>query len=306
MQSTITELSGFRHLTDLPCWQLSHAGSTVVISSYGAHVLHYQTPSQPSSDIDHQPQALQLDDSATPSAHLWLSDTAFWRQQQPIRGGIPICWPWFGKIDAQLLSNVAPSARATRKLPNHGLVRTRLWQVTKQQITVDAVEIEFSLVVDDIPWSDEVVTLRYQVRLADQLSLTLICDAHIVQQGALHSYFAVTDSRQTKVHPLPRHFYDKVSDSQQQCLTDSLYFDGEIDRVYANPAATILLEDEQTTRHILQQGHDAAILWNPAAEKAVHSVDIPADQWSQFVCVESARLNLDSAPLRLVQIIHPM
>jgi len=296
MTSSITEITGFGHLTDLPCWQLCHAGATVVVSSYGAHVLHYAAAEQ-------QP------------AVLWLSPKAVWHNQQPIRGGVPICWPWFGKVDARLVAAIDPATLATLKLPNHGLVRTRFWQITEQQITADAVMIELSISVSDIPWTSETVLLRYQIRLDQQLTLTLSCDAAIAQQAALHSYFTVADCRQTQVQPLPQQFYDKVSDSQLQSSSDVLQFKGEIDRVYPKTATTLSLcetkmgetkmGETKTTVRISQQGHDASVLWNPAAAKAATSADIPADQWSDFVCVESAKLSVAAAPLALVQIIQP-
>lgn len=286
MTSSITEITGFGHLTDLPCWQLCYAGATVVVSSYGAHVLHYAAAEQQ-------------------SAVLWLSPKAVWQNQQPIRGGVPICWPWFGKVDARLIADIAPATLATLKLPNHGLVRTRFWHKTDQQITVDAVMIELSISVSDLPWTTETVTLRYQIRLDQQLTLTLSCDATIAQQAALHSYFTVDDSRQAQVQPLPLKFYDKVSDSQLQSSSDILQFQGEIDRVYPSTANSLMLVDSKTRVQISQQGHDASVLWNPAAAKAATSADIPADQWSDFVCVESAKLSVAAAPLALVQIIQP-
>ncbi|RVU37489.1 D-hexose-6-phosphate mutarotase [Rheinheimera riviphila] len=286
MTSSITEITGFGHLTDLPCWQLRHAGATVVVSSYGAHVLHYAAAEQ-------QP------------AVLWLSPKAVWQNQQPIRGGVPICWPWFGKVDARLIADIPPATLATLKLPNHGLVRTRFWQITEQQITADAVMLELSISVNDLPWTSETVTLRYQIRLDHQLTLTLSCDTAIAQQAALHSYFTVADSRQTQVQPLPLEFYDKVSDSQQHSSSDVLHFVGEIDRVYPSTADSLMLVDSTTRVQISQQGHDASVLWNPAAAKAATSADIPADQWSDFVCVESAKLSVTAAPLALVQIIQP-
>ncbi len=289
MTSSITEITGFGHLTDLPCWQLCHADATVIVSNYGAHVLHYASTGADQNE----------------STHLWLSPKAVWQNQQPIRGGVPICWPWFGKVDPRLIAAIDPTTLATLTLPNHGLVRTRFWQKTDQQITADAVMIEFSISVSDIPWTTETVTLRYQVRLDHQLTLTLSCDDAIAQQAALHSYFTVADSRQAQVQPLPLNFYDKVSDSQLQSNNDRLQFHGEIDRVYPATATSLSLIDTNTTLQISQQGHDASVLWNPAAAKAATSADIPADQWSDFVCVESAKLAATVAPLKLVQIIQP-
>ena len=285
MTSSITQITGFAHLTDLPCWQLCHAGATVVVSSYGAHVLHYAAETQ-------QPSLL------------WLSPAAVWQHRQPIRGGVPVCWPWFGKLNPALFATDPNLSQQAATLPNHGLVRTREWQVIDRQIRDDAVIIEFAIRVTDIPWTTQQVELRYQIRLDHQLTLSLRCDADIAQQAALHSYFTVADSRQTRVQPLPGQYYDKVTDSQQQSSSDSLHFHGEIDRVYPNTTTSLLLDAADQQCHISQRGHDASVLWNPAATKAAASTDIPDDDWTQFVCVESARLHATAAPLNLVQIIR--
>lgn len=289
MTSSITPITGFGHLTDLPCWQLKWGQATVVVSRYGAHVLAYTTGHSPQPERE--------------ASRLWLSPTAVWQAQQPIRGGVPICWPWFGKINPALLANLDPKVVSTLKLPNHGLVRTRHWQQSDALVSAEAVMLELSLEVSDIPWHPEPVLLKYQVHLADQLTLTLSCDAPMVQQAALHSYFAVTHSTKAWVQPLPQTYYDKVTDSQAQSLNQTLNFLGEIDRVYPDTAPILSLTDGTNTLNIQQQGHDASVLWNPAAEKAAASSDIPATQWSDFVCVESARLSPVAAPLHLVQII---
>jgi glucose-6-phosphate 1-epimerase len=314
MASTITQITGFAHLAELPCWQLCYQGSTVVVSSYGAHVLHYSSPADAKDDLVLQPKASSIpegtqsqgvDRSPIANSHLWLSPTAVWQGQQPIRGGVPICWPWFGKMTADLVAQVPADLLATTKLPNHGLVRTRFWQKTSEQILEDRVSIEFSIEVNDVPWLHSPIVLRYQIRLDHQLTLTLTCDAVIPQQAALHSYFAVSDSQTVAVSPLPQQYYDKVIDGQGHSNQQTLRFEGEIDRVYPDTAALINLKDGHREVQISQQGHDASVLWNPAAEKAAASADIPAELWSAFVCVESARLNTKAASLHLEQKISP-
>jgi glucose-6-phosphate 1-epimerase len=295
MTSSITQITGFTHLSDLPCWQLRYGHATVVISNYGAHVLQYTTGnSVPQQNTDQ-----------TQQSQLWFSPKAVWQNKQPIRGGVPICWPWFGKVNPVLLAHLDPELTRSLKLPNHGLVRTRLWQKSAEAIDANGVSIEFCLEVTDIPWHPAPVSLRYLVRLDHQLTLTLSCDAAIAQQAALHSYFAVSASTAAQVQSLPTQYYDKVTDAQCHSHSDILHFQGEIDRVYPDTPGTLTLSDGTTRLQILQQGHDASVLWNPAAEKAAASNDIPADQWADFVCVEAARLTTEASPLELVQIIRP-
>lgn len=287
MTTSITQIAGFSGLTDLPCWQLSYHGAVVIVSSYGAHVLHYQPAGQAPTLTAQVAQPI-----------LWLSPLAQWQQQQPIRGGVPVCWPWFGKYPAHLF----PSNTAQ---PNHGLVRCRFWQLQDQHCDEQQVWIKFTITVDDIPWSTQPVTLSYRIRLTNCLELTLECQQSLPQQGALHSYFTVSDSTATQACPLPAQWYNKVTDQQEQGDSGFLTFLGEIDRVYPNTAAQLQLQCRQEQLKIDQLGHDASILWNPAAAKSQSATDIPDDGWQDFVCVETASLHWQQAPLRLIQIIRP-
>jgi glucose-6-phosphate 1-epimerase len=278
--NSIQQLSGFGSLTDLPCYQLNANGATVVVSAYGAHVLSYQ--------------------NATGRELLWLSDKAKWQDNNAIRGGVPICWPWFGKAAAQFGNEAA-------SLPNHGLARTEFWQMTEQHIATDRVAITFTIEFAELPWHKKPVRLNYQVKLSDVLELQLSCDTVMIQQAALHSYFQVPNAGEAAVSPLPLQCFDKVSNSRLQLAESKLQFHGEIDRVYPDTANTLtLLAINSTTPQltIQQHGHDASVLWNPGHPKANLMADMHAGAAGEFVCIESARLALVPQPLSLTQIIR--
>ena len=284
--NSIQQLSGFGSLAGLPCYQLNANGATVVVSAYGAHVLSYQ--------------------NAAGRELLWLSQQAKWQHNNAIRGGVPICWPWFGKAAAEF----GPEATS---LPNHGLVRTAFWQMTQQHICAEAVSISFVIELAELPWRTKPtkdnlpVRLIYQVTLSDVLTLQLSCETPMIQQAALHSYFQVTQAEGAVVSPLPLQCFDKVSNSQLQLNEAQLQFQGEIDRVYPDTAHTLtLLTTNSHTPQltIAQQGHDASVLWNPGHPKANLMADIHAGAASEFVCIETARLALEAQPLSLTQIIR--
>lgn len=284
--NSIQQLSGFGHLADLPCYRLNANGATVVVSAYGAHVLSYQ--------------------NAAGRELLWLSQTAKWQHNSAIRGGVPICWPWFGKAAAEF------GAEAT-SLPNHGLVRTAFWQMTQQHISAESVSISFSIELAKLPWhkaadSDkQQARLNYQVTLSDVLELHLSCDSLMTQQAALHSYFQVAQAEGAIVSPLPFKCYDKVSNSTLQLQEPELQFEGEIDRVYPDTANTLTLLTTNSTSPALtiqQHGHDASVLWNPGHIKAGAMADMHVGAAGEFVCIESARLALAPQPLSLTQIIR--
>lgn len=275
--SKIQQIEGFAGLTALPCWLLEVGDCQAVVSEYGAHVLSYQVGTKPL---------------------LWLSTTAVWQDAKAIRGGIPICWPWFGPCPA--VFNKTQNVQ-----PNHGIARTRYWQVTAQEITEQSASIEFTLAKLSLPWSSELVTLVYRVELSAQaLTVTLSCQEKIRQQAALHSYFTVADCRSTKVSPLPLHFYDKTTDSMQNSASDTCMFPAEVDRIYQQTAPTLTISEQDYQLNITQSGHDSSILWNPGIQKASQTADIAEHSWPQFVCVESAVLSLEETTLNLSQRIE--
>ena len=278
MSDVIFNATAIAGLADLPCYRLQYRDASVIVSSYGAHVLSYQP--QPTQEV------------------LWVSPKAVWQQQTPIRGGVPICWPWFGAA-ADVFKTTA------NKLPNHGLVRTALWQLTEQGGDDASSWLKLSIEIATLPHQalSQPLTLHYEVRLSEQLELTLSCDQPILQQAALHSYFAVPDCAQTQVQPLPLQWQDKVAHAELTADSAILQFAGEVDRIYQHTAADLRLEAADLHLQISQQGHDASVLWNPGEARCGQMADLVADSYQEFVCVESAKLALTATRLQLKQII---
>ena len=200
----IREFKSYGALSDLPCWEITVGESRVVVSSYGAHVLSYQVGTQPI---------------------LWLSDTAVWQNGKAIRGGIPICWPWFGACPQEL--NLDNSAK-----PNHGIARTKFWFLAETIISDEVATLIFQLEEQQLPWVIGSVGLKYIVELtAESLTVTLQSSEPFAQQAALHTYFNVESSETSRVSPLPNQFYDKTIDSITTTAIDHCEFKSEIDRI---------------------------------------------------------------------------
>ena len=277
--NAITQLSGFAHLEDLPCFVLTCGQATAVISSYGAHLLSYK----PTAEVE----------------VIYLSPEAAWQNNTPIRGGVPVCWPWFGPVAAEFNP-------AAQKLPNHGVVRTELWQLVTQSVTESAVSIEFRIETKALPYSDAPSYLSLTLQLTETaLTLTLNSDQGL-QQAALHSYFNVDSVHQVSVSPLFGDYLDKVQGGGRFVQPQpELKFTAEVDRVYLNTADELTLDQQSTAVQITQKGHDASVLWNPWTEKAAALKDLPDTGYLDYVCVETARLDLsNTAPLQLVQQIR--
>lgn len=276
-ESQISIHTGFAHLHDLPCLVLRWGKATVVVSLYGAQVLSYRPDNGP--DL------------------LWLSPLANWHNGSAIRGGIPICWPWFGPADKRLMPDAGT-------LPNHGLVRNRMWQLTEQYSDEAKVSITLSLTLSDLPQTTSKVTVKLTVTLSDQLAIKLYCDNELLQQAALHSYFAIGDISQTKVYPLPLVYQDKLLNALVDVQQTETGFSAETDRIYADTADKLNISTPNAGVTLQQDGHDATVVWNPWIEKSQKTADLTDDSYQSFVCVETAKLQLDKpVPLNLVQII---
>jgi glucose-6-phosphate 1-epimerase len=284
MMASIQQISGYKHLANLPCWRLECGDSVAVVSAYGAHVLAYDIAGSPL---------------------LWLSETAVWQNEKAIRGGIPICWPWFGACPAALkqLSGMSDNTQ----LPNHGIARTQVWQLLEHHASDDSSEITLVLADIKLAWTNKLVNLIYQVKLtAECLTVTLSCTEPMLQQAALHTYFNVSDCRTAIVSPLSAQYYDKPSDSLKNQTVDYCSFDDEIDRVYADTSTELFIRSPDSLLKIQQMGHDASIVWNPGQQKASQAADIAPDTWQEFICVESASLHLSESTLHLEQrILNP-
>lgn len=277
--NAISQKSGFGHLKDLPCYRLTCGKATAVISSYGAHLLSYK----PTAETE----------------VIYLSPEAVWQNNTPIRGGVPVCWPWFGPAAVELNP-------AAHKLPNHGVVRTELWQLAQQSVTEQAVSVELLIESKTLPYLNAPSYLSLTLQLTEEaLTLKLNSDQG-VQQAALHSYFTVDSVHQVSVSTLSGDYLDKLK-AGERCVQHQpeLKFTAEVDRVYLDTAADLTLKQEKNAVQITQQGHDASVLWNPWTEKAAALKDLPDDGYLDFVCVETARLSLtDTTPLQLVQQIR--
>lgn len=265
--SAITLQQGFAHLTDLPCVLLQYGDYQAVISLYGAQVL----------SLKHQQHEL-----------LWLSPTSQWFEQQPIRGGIPLCWPWFGAIEPTLRQTKVAN-HGVNHGANHGLVRTRHWQQLADERCADHCLLVLGITLDDVPWHDGPVSLQASFQLDQHgLVIHLHNDELTQQQAALHSYFSCGDVSRVSVTPLPPTYLDKALGGT---ANQPLQFGGEIDRIYPGSASQLVVQ-MATPVTLTQGGHDASVVWNPGPIKGGAAADIGENQWSKFVCVETARLML--------------
>ena len=262
----------------LPVLRVATAAATGEVYLHGAHVTAW-TPA-----------------GAAPV--LWVSGSSRFAAGEAIRGGVPICFPWFGTGREP---GLAP--------PAHGFARLAPWRlVAAEEHDGGAVTLTFELTaadVADVPaaaaWPHP-FTATYAVTFGRELTLALTVEntgeGEISFEEALHTYLAVADVRTTTVQGLDGAAYlDKAADGGPERVTQrgDVTFTAETDRVY-DSACTAVVVDESARRRIGldKEGSAHTVVWNPWVDKAASMPDYGDDEWPTMVCVETANA-LDAA-----------
>lgn len=227
---------------------------------------------------------------------IWMSGASAWDAGKPIRGGVPICFPWFGPH--------ATEAAA----PGHGYARLADWTLVE---AVDdeqgATRLAFQLAQPVQSWQlwshPFVATYRVTVRSTLDLSLEIHntgAEAFRFEE-ALHTYFGVQDVREVSISGLEGVDYlDKVGGTARRSQgPDPIRFTGETDRIYLNTQATCTIDDAGTRRRIVvhKTGSDATVVWNPWVAKAKAMRDFGDLEWPGMVCVETCNVNVHAVTL---------
>jgi len=249
----------------LKALRLRAAGSEALVYLQGAHVASFRT-----------------------SEHgelLWVSAQAVYAPGKAIRGGVPICFPWFG----------AHASRAD--LPAHGFARTREFQFEGSQLRGDSVLAELSLTSSAETRSLFPHPFKARLRLCVGRELSLAFEVENTgsepfdYELALHTYLGVSDVRNVELAGLSGASYDdKVSGARAVLQGDEpLRFVAETDRVYDSNARVSVLDVARTRRLIIDKTcSGTSVVWNPWVDKAKRMSDFGDDEWPHMLCVEAA------------------
>lgn len=209
---------------------------------------------------------------------IWLSDATAFEEGVAIRGGVPICWPWFG-----------PAGK-----PSHGFARTSTFELDAYSENEQGAELAFRLRGDERTkalWPHE-FELFVRFTLGQACGIELQAHGDFESAGALHSYFNVGDIGGVAVSGLGVPYLDKVAevDGRQDGV---LTFPGRIDRVYTAPDEVSRIEDPALSRRVeIRHDHNSDVVaWNPGPELSASMADLTDDGYRQFVCVETARVS---------------
>jgi glucose-6-phosphate 1-epimerase len=252
----------------LPFIEIENAKATAVISVYAGQVLSFQ-PKSAAQDL------------------MFASQKAYYQLGKAIKGGIPICWPWFGP-DPEGLGRAA-----------HGFVRNRLWNVARTLTTGEG-DTQVILELTDTPETRAIwphaFTLSLVVTVGESLTVELITrnqvESPLTVTQALHTYFRVGDINQVQVLGLEGiHYLDKTDGGIEKTQVGPVTIAQEVDRVYTNVTADeLVIADASLGRRICiaDEGSKTAIVWNPWIEIAKNMADLEDLDYLKFICVETA------------------
>lgn len=267
-----------------PVVVLEHARGRATVALFGGQVIDWHPTGQ------------------TPV--LWLSPVARLDEGRAVRGGVPVCWPWFGPPGRSLMKSMAGTC------PQHGFARTATWRAVETGDSMAGPWVTLALTApvraaDGWPGKAEA---RLTVVVGDNLELRLVTRnlgaAPLVLTQALHAYFHVGEIEEAQVEGLDGHvFHDATVLGPALAISSTLNsqngavtFAGEVDRIYLEQRGPVSIVDRRLGRRITmtKRGSASTVVWNPWREKAGNLGDLGQDGYLRMVCVEAANTVYDA------------
>ena len=255
--------NGFKYL------EIKNAHAEAKIALQGAHIFHFKP-------LGKEPI-------------LWLSKLANFKRGKAIRGGIPICFPWFGKH------------KSDSSLAQHGFARTAIWKLVLSEelengTTHIALELTSNLETKKM-WNYD-FTLRLDITIGEKLEIAMTVtnkdDKAFEISTALHSYFNISDIENIVIEGVEGCRYFDALTNTEELQKGKLSFTEETDRVYFNTSKNINLVDTFCTIKLEQKGSNSLIIWNPWSEKSKEMSDMEDEGYKTMVCLETANALEDS------------
>ena len=227
---------------------------------------------------------------------LWLSEHSVFDRAKAIRGGVPICFPWFGAKAGDALA------------PAHGFARLMDWRlVGVEQARDGTICVELELASSEQTkalWGAKFIA-RQTISVGRALSVTFAVantsGNSITFEAALHTYFAIGDIAATTISGFGGTRYTDALDggAEKAQVDDRIAFVGETDRVYFDVPARCVLHDPAVGRdvEVVTRGARDAVVWNPWAAKVARMADFGADEWRGMVCIETANVKRNAVVL---------
>ena len=247
--------------------EINNAKAHATIATYSGQVLSYR-PRHQEKDL------------------LFVSNKAYYQAGKAIKGGIPICWPWFG-ADPDDLGRAA-----------HGFVRNRQWDVIATESLADGSTKVVMGVTDTAETRDiwpHAFKLTIEITVGETLKIDLIThntgNDNIVISQALHTYFLVGDISQVQVTGLEgKDYLDKLEHFATQTQSGPITINAEVDRIYTGVDGDLVIDDASLGRkiRIASKGCSTAVVWNPWDDVARSMGDLEDEDYKIMLCVETA------------------
>ena len=217
---------------------------------------------------------------------LWMSKKSLFQIGKAIRGGIPVCWPWFGGA----------------KKPSHGFARIEMWQFAGvYELPCGATQLILTL--DRAALADFPFHAQYSVTMGKSLEVALTVEnrgsSPVTTSGALHTYFAASDIANVRISGLDGASFEDRRVSAEKVTghvqDGEIAVDAEVDRLYTGTTADVIYSDLGTGRSILVEklGSYATVVWNPWIAKAAAMPDFGDEEYHEMICIEAANAGSD-------------
>ena len=257
---------------ELPMIGISTMWSSAEVYLQGAHITNFRKHNEPPLTF--------------------MSQCSRFTQGQPIRGGIPVIFPWFGMREG---------------MGNHGFARVLTWELKEFAPAPDgSVSVRFRLPDSPEASSYPPFTADYIVTLSEALTLQLIVTNQAAEdpltfENCFHTYFAVSDVTAISIVGLKGLSYlDKVANFVQRVETeDAIRISSEVDRIYLNTAGQLEIQDPRLARKIRieKQGSNSTVVWNPWIARSQQMPDFGNDEYQRMVCVEVGNVSSNEITL---------
>ncbi len=259
-----------------PFVEVNNGKGTAIISVYAGQVLSYR-PAGETEDL------------------LFLSKLAYYQDGKAIKGGVPVCWPWFG-----------PDPEGQGR-PGHGFVRNRYWQVIATEATSDgAGKVTLGLQNSEETFAiwPNAFELTIEITVSDSLTVELVTRNNSEHQlpitQGLHTYFNIGDIDKVQVQGLEdTEYLDKADQGQQRVQQGPVTVTSEVDRIYLGVDRDLVIDDAALGRRvrIASRHSNTAVVWNPWKEIAASMGDLEDDDYRRFICVETTNADEDVAEI---------
>lgn len=226
---------------------------------------------------------------------LWLSRESIFEAGTPIRGGVPICFPWFG-----------PGASGDLQ-PAHGFARLETWRREEETRSGGTLKVTYSLdnsITGEQPnWPHPYraeFTVTFEARMLTlEFTVTNTGTKPITYEEALHTYLAVGNVREISIDGLDgAKYWDKVSDEWHE-QEGAVTITDETDRVYLSDANVVLRDPVlDRTLTVVKEGSANTVVWNPWLDKAQAMSDFGDDEWPGMICIEAANVKDNAIALK--------